>query len=493
MERLSEASAVTALDSLETFPRGASLQKGLTGRLGTFDIVFAVLAYNAPLTVVTGYIPLIVGSGNGLGAPFAFLFAGILISLFAVGFTAMSKHSPNPGAFYAYITVGLGRPMGLGSAFMALSAYFFLTLSIYCYSGVVYLGFFKSVFNIDFLPWWAWSFIVMTAVGIFGYLKITLSAKLLSTALLLEIIFVFLWEGGIFITNGPSNTSISWMSMSHFGNGAVGVAILLAVSSFAGVEATAVFREEAKDPEKTVPRATYLAVAILALMFFSATVFYIIAYGPEQALAVSSADPSNATLNSIHHFLGKVGGDIVNILLCSSIFACLLAMQNILARYIYSLGTDGVFPSALAAVHPKHGSPYRASLLVSLCSATVVFVCVCFGIDPFKGYGGLGGVGGYALMLLQLLTSISVVVYFRRKKHTYGLWKTLFAPALASLGLFGTSYLATTNMEFLTGNESLAYTLMALVFSLLVGGILYAQILKTRNNKVYLKIGRQSI
>jgi amino acid transporter len=67
----------------------------LSGKLGTFDIVFTVLAHNAPLTVVTGMIALVMSLGNGLGAPVAFVVAGGLMVNFAIGLTRMSKDVPN--------------------------------------------------------------------------------------------------------------------------------------------------------------------------------------------------------------------------------------------------------------------------------------------------------------------------------------------------------------------------------------------------------------
>ncbi|WP_449433309.1 APC family permease [Pseudomonas putida] len=472
---------------------GAESQTKLKGHLGTLDIVFTVLAYNAPLTVVTGYVPLIVAYGNGLGAPLAFLASGLLIMLFAIGFTAMAKHSPNPGAFYAYITAGLGRPLGLGSAFMAIAAYAFLYISIYCYSGVVYASFFKSVLGIEALPWWSWSYVVMAIVAVFGYLRITLSAKLLSIALVVEIILVFLWEGAVALKHGATGISTEWMSMSAFTSGSFGVAILLGVSAFAGFEATAVFREEAKDPDKTVPRATYLAVATLALVFCSASIFFITGYGADSVVASTVADPSNATLQSIQQYLGKAGADAVNVLLCTSVFACLLAIHNIIARYLYSLASDGVFSKGLAQVHPKYHSPYRASVGVSVGAALVLSVCALAAIDPFKGYGGLGGVGGYALMLLQVLTSLAVVAYFLKTPNSYSLWRTRVAPLLSAIALTGTSWLATTNMEFLTGDAKLAHALMTLVFVVLGSGVIYALYLRKVRPDVYRRIGRQQV
>jgi hypothetical protein len=73
----------------------------LKGRLGTASIVFTVMAYLAPLGAAAGYVPFVVGYGNGLGAPYTFLLCGALLVLFSFGYLAMVRHVPRPGAFYA--------------------------------------------------------------------------------------------------------------------------------------------------------------------------------------------------------------------------------------------------------------------------------------------------------------------------------------------------------------------------------------------------------
>ena len=56
----------------------------------------------APIAIVLG----------GIGAPTGYLLAGITLAIFAIGFTTMSRHVKSAGAFYAYITRGLGKPLG---------------------------------------------------------------------------------------------------------------------------------------------------------------------------------------------------------------------------------------------------------------------------------------------------------------------------------------------------------------------------------------------
>ena len=97
-------------------PANTRLRKNALGVIG---IVFFVLSAQAPLTGIAGATPLSVGIGNGAGAPGAYLLIGIMITIFAVGFIAMSRHVTDAGAFYAYIGRGLGRPTGTGSALTA--------------------------------------------------------------------------------------------------------------------------------------------------------------------------------------------------------------------------------------------------------------------------------------------------------------------------------------------------------------------------------------
>lgn len=465
----------------------------LSGHLGTFDIVFTVLAYNAPLTVVTGFMGLLLSMGNGLGAPVTFLIAGSLMLLFSVGFTTMSKHVRNAGAFYAYITAGLGRPIGFGAALMAMLAYGFMMIGMYLYAGVAYGSLVKHLFNSAPLVWWGYSLILLAIVAVFGYLRITFSAKVLTLALICEVVLVFVWEVAVMVAKGPSGISPVWLTPSAVTSGSIGLGLLFGVTSFAGFEATAVFREEARHPEVTVPRATYAAVIVLAVLFASASYFLICGYGPTNALAKAGADASTVALDSIGMYLGKAGLEAVNVLLCSSVFACLLALHNILSRYIYCLGIDGTAPRACAAVHKRHGSPHLASMMVSALAAAIVGCVIKSGVEPYAEYGALTGVGGYALLMLLILTSLSVLMFFIRKPSGANFLKSKVAPLISFVLLSAVGYLATVNMGVLTGDAKAAETLLALIFGTLVLGCLYARRLKKTKPEVYAAIGRQKI
>jgi amino acid transporter len=89
-------------------------------RLGVPAVVFFVLSAATPLTVVAGVITTGYAVTGIIGLPVAFVVMGLLLALFSVGYVAMSRHITNAGAFYTYVTHGLGRPAGVGAAAIAV-------------------------------------------------------------------------------------------------------------------------------------------------------------------------------------------------------------------------------------------------------------------------------------------------------------------------------------------------------------------------------------
>ena len=54
----------------------------------------------------------------------------IILLLFSVGYSAMSQHVTNAGAFYAYVSQGLSRALGVGSSLIALVAYNMMQIGV---------------------------------------------------------------------------------------------------------------------------------------------------------------------------------------------------------------------------------------------------------------------------------------------------------------------------------------------------------------------------
>ncbi|NEE53824.1 amino acid transporter, partial [Streptomyces sp. SID8455] len=154
------------------------------GTLGTADIAFFVISAAAPLTVMAGVAPIALLLG-GIGAPVGYLVAGITLAIFAVGFTTMSRHVRSAGAFYAYITRGLGKPVGIAAALIAMLGYNGMEIGVYGLLGSATADTAHALWGVD-VPWLPVSLLGLLLIWYGGFRSIDFGAKLLGVLLLAE-------------------------------------------------------------------------------------------------------------------------------------------------------------------------------------------------------------------------------------------------------------------------------------------------------------------
>lgn len=440
----------------------------LRGRLGPVAIVFMVIAAAAPLTVIGGNMPLAMGLGNGAGAPMGFVLAAAVLTVFSVGFVTMTPHVREAGAFFSYVTLGLGERAGRGIAAVALIAYTAIQVGIYGYIGWAIndtVGFYGG----PDIAWPFYAFAILALVAVLGYRHIELSAKVLGVALALEIGIVVILDLVIVSGPGPSGLTLTSFDPSVFTSGSLGVAVLFALTGFIGFEATAVFRDEARDPERTIPRATYAAVLIIGGFYALTCWAFVVAIGPDHVSSVAQRTldgNGNMLLDTADSELGRVGRDAVNVLLITSLFACVLSFHNVIARYQFILAGKGLMPKRLAEIHPRHHSPARSSLTQTATAAVIVLILAVLGIDPLVGvFGSMAGVATVGMVLLMLTTSVAVVVFFARHPETVEgrWWKCRVAPIVACLALVVSLWLVLSKFTLVTGGSLLLSVLLAAV------------------------------
>ncbi|WP_093460210.1 APC family permease [Streptomyces melanosporofaciens] len=153
--------------------------------VGVGGIVFFIIAAAAPLTVVVALFPVIMGDGNGVGIAGAFIAVALVLLVFSVGYVAMSRHVTNAGAFYSYITLGLGRPMGLEAAALAIFGYNAIQLGLY--GGI---GYYSRELVVEWIgieaPWWVYTLLALLACFALGVNSIHSGARVLGVLLTLE-------------------------------------------------------------------------------------------------------------------------------------------------------------------------------------------------------------------------------------------------------------------------------------------------------------------
>jgi amino acid transporter len=447
--------------SRDTSPDGRAAK--LRGNLGVPAIVLMVVAAAAPLSTIGGNVPIAMVLGKTTGIPVAFIVAGAIFLLFAASFVAMSKYVTKPGAFYAYIQMALGRAAGAGAAVLALPAYMATLLGVAAYDGVILNGLITRFGGPD-IPWWLLTALVLAAVAWLGYRDIDLSAKVLGIFLVSEVAILVVLDLVIVVRGGEHGITGDSFTPQGLAGG-VGIALLYALWGFVGVEATAVFRDEAKDPDRTVPRATYWAVGIVASFYAFSSWALIEGNGGPDAIAAAEADPDNFMVNTAQQYLGMLGRDLTTGFWFISVFACALAFHNIASRYAFALGQSGIFPKRLGEVHGQHGAPSNASLAISVASFVCMGIFAALKLDPvMQIFGPLGGLGIFALAILWLLTTISVVIFFTRRGNST---RNVVLGSFATLVLAGALVLVVSNLTLIVGgNSTLAaiFGAMPLVF-----------------------------
>ncbi|GAA5071268.1 APC family permease [Nocardia iowensis] len=448
----------------------------LRGSIGVTGIVLLVIAAAAPLTAVAGALPLMIGLGNGAGAPTAYLVAAAVLLVFSVGYAAMSGHMDEAGAFYAYVRRRLGTSTGLGAAGLALLTYTAIQAGIYGLAAstveelVVHYG------GPD-LPWYIYAFALLTVVGVLGYRNIELGAKVLGVLLVVEIGIIVALSAAVLVKGGARGIDAVSFTPSAFFDGSPGVALMFAIASFIGFEATAIYGEETRDPRRTIPRATYLAVLTIGGLYAVASWAMVLAFGSADVAAAAGADPEGLTFTAARLYLGETAADSMAVLLVTSLFAALLALHNVVARYGYALARDGIGHPALGHIHLRHGSPHKASLAQTLSAALVVGTFAVAGADPILHlFTWMSGLATVAILLLMLLTSVAVIVFFRRTGLDRRQWHTVYAPALGTAGLFLVTVLVIDNFTTLVGGSTLvATTLLAIVVATFGAGVAVAR------------------
>ena len=227
--------------------------------LGVSDLVFFIVAASAPLTAVAGgQAATYLVTGNK-GVPFLFIPLGIMLGLFAVGYAAMSRYVADAGAFYTYVARGLGKIPAVGTAFLALISYNAMQLGIYGLFGVATAAFASDKLGIT-MEWYWWCLVAGVVIAMLGVLRVDLNAKVLAVALTLEVIIVAIFDFAIVADPGPQGLTLTGFDPSVATGSAFGAALVFCVASFVGFESAAIYSEEAKDPKRTVAKATFIGV-----------------------------------------------------------------------------------------------------------------------------------------------------------------------------------------------------------------------------------------
>jgi amino acid transporter len=343
------------------------------------------------------------------------------------------------------------------------------------------------------LPWWAGVVALMAGVALCGRRNIAFSGRLLGLCMLAEVAILALLDVGILLRGGgPEGITVTSFAPSTIFVPGLGAALVFVIGSFMGFEATAIFAEEAENPRRTIPRATYAAVALIAGFYAFSTWAITQHYGPSAVQATAEAGLESFFFTAAADVLGPWSVTAMEALLMVSLFASALSFHNTINRYFFALGREGLLPRALGLVHDVHGSPHVAGKAQAAIALLVLAAFVLAGLDPYAVvFAWTSAIAVIGILSVQILVSIAILAYFRRHPHGLGLWTRAIAPSLALAGLGLGLGLVVRNLPLLAGSDSaIIWAFPWLVAATGLAGALYALLLRTRRPALYAALGQ---
>jgi amino acid transporter len=461
-------------------------------RLGVAAVVFFVMSAATPLTVAAGVITTGYATTALTGIPLAFVLVGLVLALFSVGYVAMARHVANAGAFYSYIAQGLGRPAGVGGAWVALAAYNALQVGLYGAIGVAAQPLLAQWAGVS-VPWWLIALVAWAMTAALGLLRVDVNGTVLAVLLIAEVAVILVYDLGDLTHPAGGHVAMTALAPGNLFGPGVGAVLVLAVLGFVGFEGAVVFSEESRDPRRTVPVATYLSVGLIAALYGLSAWAMTVAVGPDRIVQASQTDGPELIFHLAGADLGRVAVDLGHVLFVTSIMAALVSFHNTTARYMFALGREQVLPACLGRTSRRSGAPRNASLWQSGIGLMVIVVYAVAGWDPLvRLFFYAGTAGGLGVLFLITATSAAVVRFFARHRHGETVWRRAVAPTVATVALVVVVVLAVYNLGGLLGvpaGHPLAWAIPLAYLVAAVAGVGWGLVLRSRRPAVYATIG----
>jgi APA family basic amino acid/polyamine antiporter len=191
-----------------------------------------------------------------------------------------------------------------------------------------------------------------------------------------------------------------WRPFMPFGFSGVLAGAAVVFFAVFGYDTLTTAAEEARDPQRDLPRAVVLSLAISMILYIAVCLVLtgMVPYG----LLNNNAPVANA--------FGEIGVRwamiVVAVAAIAGITSVLFAFLLAAARIAFALARDGFLPKWFAGVHPRHGTPHHATVLLG------GLVAVVAGLFPITTVARLVNIG----MLVVFIVVCSSVVVLRRRR-----------------------------------------------------------------------------
>jgi amino acid transporter/nucleotide-binding universal stress UspA family protein len=435
--------------------------------LGLFDATMIGIGamIGAGIFVLTG----IAAGEAGPAALLAFALNGLVTLLTALAYAELASVYPKSGGGYSFIAKAFPGPVGFASGWMLWFCYI-IACALYALGfGSYFWEFIHTyfppiadfVFNLSGhkLP----ALMVTTLVcSIFIFINMRGTAVTGNVENIVTMAKIFIL--GSFIAYGlkrifeiPSEAAVSFTPFLP--NGARGVLIAMGLTfiAFEGYDLIATVAEEIKTPEKTIPRATIISLAVTVFIYLMILIVCIGAIQPEtgkswQFLGRYQETAMAKAAKSFMPFFGVAliifGGLLSTI---SALNATILASS----RVAFSMSRDKMLPVSLSSIHVKRRTPHIA---IATTGAIVILMALLFPIHV------IGSAASVMFLLTFTLVNLSLIALRRKFPELKGGFRVPLYPATPIAAIIINMFLAIYqyNFDSRAWYIALAWTLVGL-------------------------------
>lgn len=454
-----------------------------TRGVGAGVVLFFALASVGVLLVVDGVLPSAYAATGLPNITDSFLLVAVALALFVPGYVRMTKYTRNGGAMYAIVTLGLGRIAGVSVYGLAMTAYLILDLALYGIFGVQMAAFAAAHWGMGANdPWWAWALAVWLLVSIAGQFKIREVGMVLALLTCCEIVITVLISA-LGLAHAHSGSLLHPLSFTGMSWSSLGPGLAIAALGFIGFETTAVYRREARDPRRTVARATFIALLGSAFIYTLASWSMSAYYGAHTVEVAQTQGPG------MFFALGTpTEGTIASLLMLTSLLAARIGYSQTWIRLAYVGAVAGMGPAPLGRAGAR-GVPRTAAVVESVAGLAAIGLTQLLHWSPLGQLFYIGGTaGGWAITCVLAVTSAAIAVFFHRDRHGEALWAAVILPSVAAVALAVAAVLATWHFAVLIGvapGDRATYVLPAVFALVALAGAGRALYLKARRPDRY--------
>ena len=419
--------------------------------LGLFDATMIGIGamIGAGIFVLTG----IAAGEAGPGALLAFALNGLVTLLTALAYAELASVYPKSGGGYAFITKAFPGPAGFASGWMLWFCYI-IACALYALGfGSYFWEFIQRyfppiadlVFNLAGHK--APALMMTTLVSIIFVLvnmrgtAVTGSVENIITMAKIIILGIFIAYGLKRIFQIPSEAAASFTPFLPNGAGGVVIAMGLTFIAFEGYDLIATVAEEIKAPEKTIPRATLISLAVTVFIYLMILLVCIGAIQPESGKSWQFLGQyqETAIARAAQNFMPSIG---VVLIIFGGLLSTISALNaTILAssRVAFSMSRDKMLPVSLSTIHPERRTPHIA---IAVTGAIVLVMALLFPIQV------IGSAASVMFLLTFTLVNLSLIALRRKFPELKGGFRVPLYPATPIAAIVLNMFLAIYQFNF---------------------------------------------